>query len=140
MGALLYVLCLGVLGALGWQLITNHAFDNAGVWYGPPPDIPQAAVYPLGVNVSLEQYDEEQLDRALAMVQDGGFRWGRQRFPWAEIEPQPGEYDWSRWDHLVETALEHELSLIAVLETSPQWARAPMDADTPQAPPQDFAD
>ncbi|MDH4207795.1 MAG: beta-galactosidase, partial [Anaerolineae bacterium] len=140
LGVLLYFLCLGLLAVLGWQIVAYQAYEHAGVWYGPPPDIAQAAVYPLGVNVSLEQYDQEQLDHALALVRDGGFHWVRQRFPWADIEPQPGAYDWSPWDALVEACREHGLSLIAVLETTPQWARAPMDADTPQAPPKDFAD
>jgi O-antigen ligase len=139
-GVGLYLLCLGVLAGLAWEIVAYHDYENAGVWYGTPPNIPQAAVYPLGVNVSLEQYDGEQLEQALDMVQAGGFRWVRQTFPWAEIEPEPGQYDWSRWDLVVDAAREHELSMIAVLETSPSWARAPLDADTPEAPPQDFSD
>jgi O-antigen ligase len=138
LGVVLYVLCLGLLSALGWRLVTDRSYETRGIWYGTPPDIPQAAVYPLGVNASLERYEGEDLDRALAMIQRGGFRWVRQRFPWAEMEPARGEYDWETWDRIVAAAGEHDLEIIAVLETSPSWARAPMDADTPDAPPQDF--
>jgi O-antigen ligase len=139
-GMLLYLLCLGLLGGLAWRLVGAHQYENRGVWYGTPPDIPQAAVYPLGVNVSLERYEGQELDRALDLICDGGYRWVRQRFPWSEIEPEKGIYDWSPWDRIVEAASEHGLSVIAVLETSPAWARAPMDAETPEAPPQDFDD
>jgi O-antigen ligase len=140
LGVALYLLCLGLLGALGWRLVTDRSYETRGVSYGTPPDIPQAAVYPLGVNASLERYDGEDLDRALTMIQGGGFRWVRQRFPWAEIEPARGAYDWETWDRIVAAAGEHELEIIAVLETSPAWARAPLDANTPDAPPQDFGD
>ncbi|HEM61497.1 MAG TPA: hypothetical protein ENO24_04330, partial [Chloroflexi bacterium] len=58
--------------------------------------------------------------------------------PWNEIEPRPGEYDWLVWDRVIDAAERNGLSIIAVLETSPPWARAPMDAGTPEAPPQDF--
>ncbi|HEM60729.1 MAG TPA: hypothetical protein ENO24_00395, partial [Chloroflexi bacterium] len=113
-GVLLYALCLAVLAVLTWQIVSFHSYESAGVWYGIPPDIPHAAVYPLGVNVSLEQYGENDLDRALEMVREGGYRWVRQRFPWNEIEPRPGEYDWSVWDRVVDAAESNELSIIAV--------------------------
>jgi O-antigen ligase len=139
-GTLLYLLCLGLLAVLGLRIVADHSHETRGVWYGTPPDIPQAAVYPLGVNASLERYEGQDLDTALALIQDGGFRWIRQRFPWAEIEPQRGEYRWEAWDRIVSAAHERDVEIIAVLETSPAWARAPMDADTPQAPPRDFED
>ncbi len=138
LGVVLYSLCLGFLAVLGLLILTEHRHDTEGVWYGAPPDIAEAAVYPLGVNVSLERYDGEDLDAALSLIEDGGFRWVRQSFPWAEIEPRRGEFDWEPWDGIVSTARERDLKIIAVLETSPEWARAPMDVDTPDAPPREF--
>lgn len=139
-GMLLYLLCLGLLAGLAWRLVGDHQYENRGVWYGTPPDISQAAVYPLGVNASLERYEGQELDRALGLIGDGGSRWVRQRFPWSEIEPEKGVYDWAPWDRIVDAASERGLSVIAVLETSPAWARSPMDAETPEAPPLDFDD
>jgi len=140
LGVLLYAACLGLLGVMGWQILAHHSYQSRGVWYGTPPDIPQAAVYPFGVNVSLERYEGQELDQALTMISDGGYRWVRQRFPWSEIEQERGRYNWETWDRIVEGAGTHDLDVIAVLETSPAWARAPMDADVPEAPPRDFAD
>ncbi|MGB3905524.1 MAG: beta-galactosidase, partial [Anaerolineae bacterium] len=139
-GVLLYLLCLGLLAILGWEIISDHYYHHQGITYGTPPHVAEAAVNPFGVNVSLERYERRDLERALTMIRDGGFHWVRQRFPWAEMEPEQGEYDWDRWDRIVAKALEHELSIIAVLEGSPSWARAPMDGETAEAPPRDFAD
>ncbi len=139
-GVLLYLFCLSFLGLLGWELVSQHSYQQRGIWYGTPPNIPQAAVYPLGVNASLEQYEGDDLDRVLEAIGAGGFRWVRQRFPWAQIEHEQRAYDWEKWDSIVEAALKHDLAIIAVLETSPSWARAAIDAGTPQAPPRDFGD
>ena len=131
---------LCVLVALIWlgaRLIKAHHLSRRGVVYGAPPDVPLAAVNPFGVNVSLEQYaGERELARALDLVEEGGFHWVRQRFPWAEIEPEPGEYRWERWDRVVEACTGRDLAIIAVLDTSPQWARTPQNAHNPYAPPQ----
>jgi len=90
---------------------------------------------PWGVNVSLEQYDEADAGRALAMIREAGFRWIRQRFPWDEIEPEPQAYRWEKWDRLVEWARQHDLTIIAVLDGAPLWARREPDRENPLAPP-----
>jgi len=126
-----------ILCALGLIIIALLAFV---VWTkqgnGLPPDIPQAAVNPLGVNVALEQYDEVELEQALDLIEAGGFRWVRQTFPWADIEAQAGQYDWAAWDRIVNAVREHNLNLIAVLDTSPAWARRAADR---HSPPQEVA-
>ncbi len=137
-GVLLYLFCLAFLAIIAREIVAGHSYRHRGIVYGTPANISQAALNPFGVNVSLERYEGQDLDRALAMIRDGGFHWIRQRFPWAEIEPEQGEYRWEEWDRIVAAALEYDLTIIAVLETSPSWARAPMDAGTPQAPPRDF--
>ncbi|MFB0534734.1 MAG: O-antigen ligase family protein [Anaerolineae bacterium] len=101
---------------------------------------PQASAYPFGVNVSLEQYDTTDRERALAMIEAAGLRWVRQSFPWAEIEPQPGHYRWQLWDEVVSAVQAHDLSIIAVLDTAPSWARRDTDSENPYTPPQETAD
>ncbi len=139
-GVIFYLLCLAFLGWLGLKVIGSHRYLHQGVLYGEPPDMPLTSLYPLGVNASLERYEsEEDLRRALEYARDGGFLWIRQRFPWAQIEPEPEVYSWGKWDRIVALAEEYGLTLIAVLDTSPPWARAPMDGDNLYAPPRDFA-
>lgn len=116
-------------------------FQERGVTFGLPARKPGAGVDPWGINVSLEQYrDEQALERSLNLLVEAGFRWVRQCFPWAEIEPEPGGYRWERWDRLVRRCQSRGLRIIAVLDTSPQWARTGEDAGNPLAPPRDDSD
>ncbi len=139
-GVIFYLLCLALLGWLGLKVVASHRWLHRGILYGEPPDMPLAYVYPLGVNASLERYDtEEDLRQALEYARDGGFLWIRQHFPWAQMEPERGVYSWERWDRIVALSEEYGLTLIAVLHTSPAWAREPKDGDNLYAPPRDFA-
>lgn len=103
---------------------------------------PQAARLPrsLGVNVALEQYEPQQRADALAEMAAAGFGWVRQRFPWDQIEPTAGAFDWAQWDEIVADVNAHGLELVAVLDGSPAWARPPADAGNPLAPPASRAD
>ncbi|NIO68131.1 MAG: hypothetical protein GTN71_03510, partial [Anaerolineae bacterium] len=96
----LYALALVVLAsaavALWWR---QRQTMEAAEWNSASET--QASVYPFGVNVSLEQYEPTDRERALAMIEAAGLRWVRQSFPWAEIEPQPGHYRWQPWDEIV---------------------------------------
>ncbi|MFH1927399.1 MAG: O-antigen ligase family protein [Chloroflexota bacterium] len=134
---LAYVTILVFLCRLAVGQISVWQEENRGIVYGDPPSASLDYVQPMGVNVSLEQYEsEEDLRLALSLIQQGGFHWVRQSFPWSEIEPQPGDFRWDRWDRIVGLVQEQGLELIAVLEGSPEWARADADVGNPLAPPQ----
>ncbi len=101
----------------------------------PPLALPDASPY--AVNIALEQYGSaDELQATLALVREAGFGWVRQRFPWREIEPQPGQFDWARWDAIVAATRREGLALIAVLDTAPAWAQSPAERQNPLAPPQ----
>jgi O-antigen ligase len=151
----LYALALAVLAlaAMALWLRQRQTIEGPGFFvsaqpngYGVHQAVPQAAVYPFGVNVSLEQYDTAGRERALTMIEAAGLRWVRQSFPWTEIEPQPGHYRWQPWDEIVSAVQAHNLSVIAVLDTSPPWARCDMDKsaqqcrENPHAPPRETVD
>lgn len=122
---------------LGNQLVSQHRYMQRGVLDEPLPALQALSNNWYGANASLEHYASEQdLQQVVHLVQAGGFHWIRQHFPWAEIEPLPGEYHWERWDHIVATADQMGLEMIAVLDTSPAWARSPIDRENRFAPPQ----
>ena len=133
-----------VLGVLAWRALAARwqegRFRARGVVYGPPPPAMGQGVDPWGVNVALEQYSDQALSRSLDLLTEAGFRWVRQRFSWAEIEPSRGDRQWQRWDRIVDECQRRGLRLIAVLDGSPQWARAPADSANPHAPPRNPAD
>ncbi|GAB4538708.1 MAG: O-antigen ligase family protein [Anaerolineae bacterium] len=137
----------------GWSILWLALLSisiAAGVWLGLnlrraqssypglSPDIPLAADKSYGVNADLTNLPGSKLDQVLARMKELGLSRVRQPFPWAEIEPSPGQYDWSAWDRVVEGADAHGLELIAVLDTTPAWAR-PAGA-TPFTPPAELAD
>lgn len=105
------------------------------------PATSAARLWPgIGVGVALERYDAAGRAAALDAIRAAGLTWVRQRFPWDQIEPAPGQYNWAPWDEIVEAAAERNLTLVAVLDGAPLWARAQVDADNPLAPPSHPAD
>ncbi len=127
-GVLLWLAFL-VATVLGmWGVISAHRERVRGVPRDFPAPVREADGPVLGVNVHLERYDEEGLPAVLSLVREGGFVWVRQAFPWSDVraDGQPGRFDWTSSDHLVETVSdETALRLVAVL------------TDEPPVPPQD---
>ncbi len=129
------VLALGAL--LRWAQFAGSS-EN-----GPSQLINLASDKSLGVNADLSGLDPAEIERSMAAMEDVGFRWLRQRFPWDAIEATPDAFEWGTWDAIVEAAARHGLKLIAVLDGSPAWARAAADAENRLAPPaetRDFGD
>ncbi len=89
-----------------------------------------------GVNTALTKYAPEALPRELAQIAAAGFVWVRQPFYWAEIEPERGTFDFSRYDPIVAAlAAQPTLRLVAVLESTPTWARRREAQGSFYAPP-----
>ncbi len=90
----------------------------------------------LGVNASLEQYAPEQLEAQLNLMESANIRWVRQIVSWADIEPIDGDFNWERWDRIIEQVAERpNIELIAVLYGAPEWARVEAAIEHPTAPP-----
>ncbi len=111
------------LNLLGLAAVSHQReLDSFGVVSGlPDPALAPRPATRLGVNVALEQY----ANPAAALDDLGAFHWLRQTFPWEQIEPEAGRYDWAAWDRLVAQATARDHELIAVLNYAPAWARAP---------------
>jgi len=128
------LLAASLLGAAA--VLRQHSVQTFGAVSGlPDPDLdPRPGG--LAVNVALEQYrDFDPVFDRLAP-----FAWLRQTFPWDEIEPARGRYDWAQWDQIVSRAASRPQGVIAVLNFSPAWARGPDAARSgPPVFPDDFA-
>lgn len=83
----------------------------------------------------------EIAEQDLLLAEDMGFGWVKQIFGWRDIEDQKGEFDWTRTDFIVDTALRYGgVNLLVRLDFQPEWARS---GCTDQGPPenvQDYAD
>ncbi|MCZ7542774.1 MAG: beta-galactosidase [Anaerolineae bacterium] len=135
--ALLIGSLLGAAALLDVRGRLTRGWEDATTTFALPYRVPLA-----GVNAELTQYTPDALDRHLALMADAGLTWVRQFFPWPEIEPARGAFDWAQWDRIVEAVDAHGLKLVAVLDDSPGWSHAPdgARADLPYLPPADAAD
>lgn len=134
--ALLYVAlcCLLLLAGFVWrtlQVQSTRLADN----------VPAAVALPFrGITAELDVLPTAERQTRLAALRASGYGWLRHRFDWADLEPQPGQFDWTRADALLADIAAFGLEPLVVLDGSPDWARAPEDlapADNPLAPPAD---
>jgi len=143
---LLCIAGLVVIAIATAALSLDYAQRTRGIAFGfPEPIEPYLPSRPaLGANVSLERYDDEALSDNLARIESAGFTWLRQTFAWAQIESQPGAYDWAASDRILDAIAGTSLRTIATLDTSPVWATPTSSLQPPasnlQHPPSSLRD
>ena len=138
--AVLTVLVIGMAFLVGNDA-HRYLTRTRGIEGRPQQEQPRLDSSRLGVNIALERYaDDGALRQVLGLVRASGLGAVRQHFSWAELEPEPGDYHWERWDQVLSIVQEYGLRLIAVLDTSPAWARPEWEADNPWAPPASVED
>jgi O-antigen ligase len=130
------LISLVILGLTGWRVVVAQQARIRGRTNGFPAPVPNTDVPMLGVNVALEQYQEEELDAALARISRAGFIWVRQTFYRSQIEDtgegtedtSQAHFDWTTADRLMMALTRYpQLRLIAVLDDIPPVP--PIDPD-----------
>jgi hypothetical protein len=103
----------------------------------PPPPRPAEVVHqPLGPALPTPPPRRELpfrhavhtlfLDETVAeLAVDVGFDTIVQVFPWRDLNPRPGFYDWEAGDYMVRTARAYGLDLVVRLDMPPEWAVVP---------------
>ena len=81
---------------------------------------------PWGMGLYLYRYpgDGGDMDQAAAMAQAAGIKWSREEFLWHRIEPKEGEFDWSFYDKVVETAQRHGISIYGLVDYWSPWTES----------------
>ncbi len=135
------VLLIGLAAALlwfaSWREWRASRPGELNRWPPARPDFAGA----VGVNLAPSELEPENLPHTLDWLARAGIRWVRLRLPWDQVEPARGEFAWSRWDAVFSTlASQPGLQVVVVLDGSPAWARSPVDANNPLAPPHERAD
>jgi hypothetical protein len=120
---LLLATCAAALMLYTAEVVRIYGVAHRGVSLGAAPGIAAPDGIPFGVNVRLHEEPVGDAPRLLDVAKAGGYGWVRQEFPWSSLEPAPGAYEWAAWDRIVDLAQERGLRLIAVVDTSPAWAR-----------------
>ena len=95
----LVLLVLALLAALGLAAVVSQ---RQALLRGTLDGLPKMSLPPrvpvLGVNADLTQYDDAALAENLDLIAGVGFVWVRQPFRWAEIELEPGRFEWAAYD------------------------------------------
>ncbi len=79
---------------------------------------------PFGMGLYLNRYRGPEMERAAAMARDAGVKWSREDFHWGQIEPEKGRFDWSFHDNLVACAKRNGITVYAIVNGWPSWAKA----------------
>jgi polysaccharide biosynthesis protein PslG len=105
-----------------------------------PTSIPHTGVNPYGANFFLDREVELwKQEKTLEMARAAGIVWIKQQFSWEEIEPlRKGEFEWHKYDRIVDLAERYGMQIIARLDRPPAWAR--LANPMPASPPDDPAD
>src|SRR5262245_41074644 len=74
------------------------------------------AAPPLGLNV------HQSHDVGLDVTRDAKRRWVRIDLNWLDAEPTQGQFDWTRFDAIVDGAKARGLEVLAVVAYGPAWA------------------
>lgn len=78
----------------------------------------------VGVHTRMtDEVESWKIKKNFEMVREMGAPYVVEFFPWAYIENQKGEYDWSHADTVVDHARQQGLTVIARLGFVPPWAR-----------------
>lgn len=109
LGWLFIALC--ALLAIG-AIRSRHAFLTRGLPDALPEPV-RGGGAAVGLNVSLEQYDEAGLEQALSQMQALGVQTLKQSFYYRP------DFDWSASDRLVTAVNRHGLTLIPLLDGNP---------------------
>jgi hypothetical protein len=89
----------------------------------------------LATNVDLRGLSDADLTSSVNLLSNAGYRFARQEFSWAQIEPAPGAFDWTQYHRIVDALSAAGIDVVVVLVDTPNWARAPEAVGFPDAPP-----
>lgn len=139
--ALLLLFGVILLGAAFFLYLRDSFWTTLPPAFQPRREIANTDVNPYGANFFLEREVEAwKRERTVRMAREAGIGWARQEFIWAEIEPEPGRYNWTKYDEIVELFRENNIQVIARLDRPPQWARSRASATGSSGPPDNFED
>lgn len=96
----------------------------------------QDTTFGYGVEVSVETAPREAMQQAQAL----GMTWVRLTVRWADVEPDPGVYNWELLDAAISDAAARELRVLLTVYAAPAWARSvtATDLDGPPDQPEPY--
>lgn len=137
--AMFVVLGLFLSSAAGILYLTNVGWSAPAPVFETRRAISNTDVNPYAANFFLEREVEAwKRERTVQMARDAGIGWARQEFIWAELEPEPGTFNWTKYDAIVDLLRRNNIQVIARLDRPPSWARSRASATGSSGPPDNF--
>ena len=135
-----FLLLIVGLGLIGSSALADQ-YLHRGVESGAErPYVVQASGRELSTNVDLRIFTPEDIRDVAATMADSGFGYVRHEFSWAEIETSQGQFDWSRYDMIVNALSQEGVDVIAVIVDAPSWAVAGETVVSDSRPPSEPED
>jgi hypothetical protein len=78
----------------------------------------------IGMTVHSRGADAAEVERQFDIMATMGVKWVRVDIGWAFIEHERGRFDWTYTDKVVSEASANGMTVLAVLATTPAWARS----------------
>ncbi len=102
-------------------------------------EVPRMKSPEAGVQVFM--WGSPHASRDLDLAKDAGFTWVKQMFQWNYIEQAgKGKFAWEEPDRLMKAASLRGLKVVARLDYTPDWAKAPGTPAGVNGPPANYAD
>jgi len=87
-----------------------------------------------GFQVQLWHYDQVARSNVLGDVKQAGFNWITEQIEWDAVELQPGQYDWSQLDNIVNDSNALGLKVMLSFQHAPEFYRTPTSGLMPGDP------
>ncbi|TAK26802.1 MAG: hypothetical protein EPO21_24740 [Chloroflexota bacterium] len=123
-----YYFSLAVDGLPTFPNIWSHGAD--ALTFLPQRDVlgagnvaPPMSTTGLRYGMQAEMLGQDQV-RILNLIRGAGFRWVKQQVRWSDLEPSPGQIDFSQLDAIAANAAAQRVNVLFSVVTSPTWARA----------------
>ncbi|MDP3842563.1 MAG: hypothetical protein Q8Q81_08185 [Oxalobacteraceae bacterium] len=65
----------------------------------------------------------DKIDLVARNAELAGIHMVRDRFRWADIQPVPGKFNWSKYDNSVSRMAQHGIQTLGVFHDAPEWVR-----------------
>ena len=64
----------------------------------------------------------KEIEKALKLMKAAGIGWVRVDFLWQDIEPKPDEFNFDKYDRIVELAAKYGINILGILDYTTDWA------------------
>lgn len=101
----------------------NLPLPTAAAWTAPTTNpLPTPAAAHAGIGAYLDTgCPASEVPRALVELERLPLTWARTEIPWAGVEPRSGEFEWERWDRVVDSLRSRDYQVLGMLAYWVSW-------------------